>query len=119
MAQKNEFVEHVTLILSSLIGDVESRAMFGGYSYYHAGHIFAMTVGERLYFKVDKETEGTFEGIGSRPFSYESRSGKSIAMSYWEAPEGTMEEPEALRPWAMLGVEAANRAALKRKPKKK
>jgi DNA transformation protein len=93
--------------------------MFGGHSFYHAGSIFAMTVGERLYFKVDNETKDAFELAGSQPFVYESRSGKPVAMSYWEAPVGATNGSEAVRPWALLGLEAAERAASKAKPRKK
>lgn len=119
MAPKSEFIEHVTHLLSSVVGDVQSRAMFGGHSFYHAGRIFAMTVGDQLYFKVDNETKDAFELAGSRPFVYESKSGKPIAMAYWETPVGAVDDPEAIRPWALLGVEAAQRSAAGRKPTRK
>lgn len=118
MAAKNEFVEDMIRLLSSVVGDVQSRAMFGGHSYYHAGSVFAMSVGDKLYFKADEETKDAFELAGSRPFVYEGNSGKPVAMAYWETPLGTIDNPEAIRPWALLGVEAAMRAAASRKPKK-
>ena len=39
MAPKSEFIEHVTRLLSSVVGDVQSRAMFGGHSFYHVVQI--------------------------------------------------------------------------------
>lgn len=119
MAPKSEFIDHLVHLLSSVVGDVQSRAMFGGHSFYHDGSVFAMAVEDRLYFKVDNETKDAFELAGSRPFVYESHTGKPVEMAYWEAPVGTIEDPTAIRPWALLGVEAAERSATKRKPKKK
>src|SRR4051812_14033100 len=107
MAPKSEFIQHVVHLLSNVVGDVQSRSMFGGESYYHAGNVFAMTVGDKLYFKVDDETRDAFELAGSRPFVYESKGGKPVAMAYWETPVGTIDDPEAIRPWALLGLEAA------------
>ena len=119
MPQKNQFTEDMVRLLSSLTGDVQARAMFGGHSLYHSGSVFAITVGDRLYFKVDPLTQKAFEEVGSSPFTYEDKGGKLIAMSYWEAPEGTLDDPEALRPWVNLAIEAAIRAASKKKPRKK
>jgi DNA transformation protein len=119
MTQKDEFVEDMVRLLSSVLGDVQVRAMFGGHSFYHEGRVFAMTAGERLYFKADKLSSDVFEKAGSEPFTYDSHSGRPVAMSYWEAPNGTLDDPEAIRPWALLGVEAAARAVAKKKPKGK
>jgi DNA transformation protein len=119
MTQKNKFVEDMVRLLSSVLGDVQVRAMFGGHSFYNEGRVFAMTAGDRLYFKADKVSSDTFKEAGSEPFTYDSHTGRPVAMSYWEAPEGTLDDPEAIKPWARLGVEAAARSAGKQKPKSK
>ena len=62
-------------------------------------------MGERLYFKVDVETQSRFAAA----FTY-LRRGKRVAMSYREPPS----EPASLLPWAELGLEAARRARAKR-----
>ena len=62
-----------------------------------------MTVGDQLYFKVDNETKDAFELAGSRPFVYKSKSGKPVAMAYWETPVGAVDYPEAIRPVGFSG----------------
>jgi len=81
--------------------------------------MFGLVAGERLYFKVDAETESQFAAAGAAAFTYRRR-GKQIAMSYREAPlefPGATLEPAALLPWAELGLEAARRARGKRRKK--
>ncbi len=87
--------------------------MFGGWGLYLDDVMFGLIAAERLYLKVDRETEARFAAAGSAPFTYH-RGTKRIAMSYREAPAGTLRDPDALLPWARLGLEAAARARKKR-----
>ncbi len=83
--------------------------MFGGWGLYLDDVMFGLIAAERLYLKVDRETEARFAAAGSAPFTYH-RGAKRIAMSYREAPAGTLRDPDALLPWARLSLEAAARA---------
>ncbi len=101
------------------LGPVRARAMFGGWGLFLDDAMFGLVAGERLYFKVDAETEPQFAAAGAAAFTY-LRRGKQIAMSYREAPlefPGAAPEPAALLPWAELGLEAARRARGKRRKK--
>ena len=73
---------------------------------------------DRLFFRTDEETKPRFAAAGSEPFVYDGK-GKAIEMPYWEAPAGSLAGPEALLPWAELGLAAAKRVKAKKKPKKK
>ena len=122
MAGRNTFVDQVVGRLLAL-GPVEARRMFGGFGLFIDGRMFALISRDRLYFKVDQQTEDRFSAAGAQPFTYQ-REGKRIALSYWEAPAASWEapaaslgSPEALLPWAQLGVEAARRQAAKAKRK--
>lgn len=92
------------------LGAVSARAMFGGWGLYHEGTMFGLIEGERLYFKVDPESESDFLDKGCAAFTYR-REGRRVALSYREAPAGALASPEALRPWAERGLEAARRRA--------
>ena len=94
------------------LGPVRARAMFGGWGLFLDDTMFGLIAGERLYFKVDDETEPRFAAAGAEAFTY-LRQGKRAAMSYWEAPSGA----GGRLPWAELGLEAAQRAREKRRPK--
>ncbi len=115
MARDPELVRLVLGLLLAL-GPVQARRMFGGTGLFLDGTMFALIDRSRLYIKADDRTKADFAAAGAEPFTYR-RQGKRIALSYWMAPEGSLASPDALLPWARLGVEAAirGRAAKARK----
>ena len=64
-------------------GRVRIRRMFGGQGIYRDELMFALEAGGDLYLKADDDIVGSFRDAGSRPFSYQGRNGKPMAMSYW------------------------------------
>lgn len=105
MARRSEFVEFV-MEQMTLFGRPTVRAMFGGYGVYRDDRIFAIIVDDRLYFKAGQSTRAEFEAKGLRPFSYVAR-GKSVTMSYFEAPPEVFEDAEAMCSWAKKAYEAS------------
>ena len=103
-------------VLGSLLplGPVRARAMFGGWGLFLDDAMFGLIARERLYFKVDAETEPRFAAAGAEAFTY-LRQGKRVALSYWAAPLGAPWGAGALLPWAELGLDAARRARAKRR----
>jgi len=91
------------------LGPVRARAMFGGWGIYLDDIFFALIADDRLYMKIDAESEARFAAAGAEPFVY-SRGGDAITMSYREAPDGALDEPGALLPWAEMALAAARRA---------
>jgi DNA transformation protein len=91
------------------LGPVRARAMFGGCGIFLDDAMLAIVDGERLYFKVDDQTAGRFAAAGGQPFTYR-REGRTIALSFREAPAGSLDDPEALLDWARLALAAAQRA---------
>lgn len=109
MRNNSDFVAHVLDLLQA-IGNIRSRAMFGGYGLYHGSTMFGLIAYDQLYFKVDDLTRDTFREAGSRPFVYGGK-GRPYEMSYWLAPDGSLDDGETLERWARLGIDAARRAA--------
>ena len=101
------------------LGDVTARSMFGGYGIYCDGVMFGLVADGALYFKVDDHNRDDFVQEGLEPFIYEKK-GKKIAMSYYSAPGDSVDNSDALLPWARKGHDAALRARVlkKRKPRK-
>jgi len=97
------------LALLMPLGPVRARAMFGGWGLYLDAVMFALIAGEQLYLKVDATSRERFAAAGSEPFTYRGR-GKPIEMSYWRAPEGSLDGPDGLLPWAELALAAAQGA---------
>ena len=108
MSRRDEFVDHVCDLLRAL-GPVAARRMFGGWGLYLDGRMLALIEGDRLYLKTDRATEARFAEAGCEPFTYEAK-GRTISLSYREAPDGSLEDPDELLPWARLALEAARRA---------
>ena len=113
------FVTHL-LDLFEPAGPARARAMMGGHMIFCRELPVALFFEERLYLKVDAATKEAFARAGGEPFVYEQR-GKAIEMSFWTPPEATLEDPEEMRPWALLALEAAARSkqpAARKKAKK-
>lgn len=108
----DRFAAHVLDLLEPLGLPVRARRMFGGLGFY-AGDLF-VAIGDqaegRVWLKVDDQTRAAFEAAGGQPFTYEMP-GKGVqSMAYLTPPDAALEDPEAMLPWARLGVEAARRA---------
>ncbi|MBL8378647.1 MAG: TfoX/Sxy family protein [Burkholderiales bacterium] len=84
--------------------------MFGGHGVWHQGVMIGLVAYDTLYLKVDDETRSQFDARGLGPFLY-SRKGKTVALSYHQAPEEMMESPAEAVAWARLAYAAALRGA--------
>jgi len=105
---KKAFANHLLDLLSEL-GSVKARAMFGGHGLFLDGLMFALLSNEQLYLKVDAQSVEVFSKRNLTAFEYEAR-GKTMALSYCQAPPEAMESSDYALPWARLGVEAAIRS---------
>ncbi len=113
MREDSDFAAHVLDLLQP-IGDVRSRAMFGGFGIYLGSAMFGLIAYGQLYFKVDDLAREAFRSAGSRPFVYHGK-GRPYEMSYWLAPEGSLDDGAELERRARLGIDAALRAAGERR----
>jgi DNA transformation protein len=111
-----EFVDHI-VDFTQTIGPVTAKRMFGGYGLFLNGLMFGLIADSTLYLKIDNELEPEFIAKGLTPFTY-SRKGKPFKMSYYQAPEETLEDSNEMTIWANKSYNAAVRSADK-KPKKK
>ena len=106
-------------VLFEPFGAVAVKRMFGGSGIYAEDFCFAIESGGEVFLKVDAQSEASFSAAGSSPFIYNAR-GKAMRTSFWRLPSAAYEEPDELRQWAALGLEAARRAAAaKAKPAKR
>jgi DNA transformation protein len=101
-------VDHCLELLAPL-GAVRAKRMFGGYGLYVDELFVALIAFERLYLKVDAQTQPAFDKAGCEPFVYDGK-GKPITMSYWTVPAEAMESPALMQPWARQAIAAALRA---------
>ena len=100
-------------------GPVTVRRMFSGFGISADGTNFALALRSGLYFRVDEASIPQFEAEGSKPFQYQTRAKTVTVNSYWELPARLFDDPEELSGWARTALAAAQRAALKKRPKVK
>jgi DNA transformation protein len=103
--------------LFSDFGPVTIRKMFSGFGISADGTNFALALCSGLYFRADEQTIPQFEAEGSKPFSYQTRNKTVTVNSYWELPARLFDDTEELSGWARAALAAAQRAALKKRPK--
>lgn len=113
-AAPSELQTHVLELLSPL-GPARARRMFGGVGFYVSEHFVALIADDVLYLKADAAAQPAFQAAGSQPFCYATQNGRRAVMAYWSAPEAAMESPAQMRPWALLALESALRAAADRR----
>jgi DNA transformation protein and related proteins len=100
-------------------GPVTIRPMFSGFGISADGINFAMALRGGLYFRADENSIARFEAEGSKPFSYQTSAKTVTVGSYWQLPERLYDDPEELTDWARAALAAAQRAALRKGPKKR
>ena len=98
-------------------GPVTVRRMFSGFGISADGTNFALALRSGLYFRADEASIPQFETEGSKPFQYQTRAKTVTVNSYWELPARLFDDPEELSVWARAALAAAQRAALKKRPK--
>jgi DNA transformation protein len=109
----DQLIAHALDLFAPLGPGVTARKMFGALGFYARGLFFAVGDIEEgaIYLKVDDLNRGQFEAAGGRPFTYPAKDGSLMVMSYLTPPDAALEDPEAMLPWARLGLEAAARKA--------
>ena len=107
------FVESLLDLLTPL-GDVRARRMFGGCGIYRGDLMFGLVDGEAFYLKADDLNRAEFEAQGLEPFTWTDRHGRRLTMSYHRCPETALTSPQRMKRWALLGWQAAERAAARR-----
>lgn len=91
-------------------GPVLTRRMFGGQGIYRDGVMFALEDAGELYLKTDDETVGHLRDLGSRPFSYQTKDGRTTILSFWLMPESALDDPDEAADLARMALRAALRA---------
>lgn len=109
----SEFVEYLHEVFERF-GPIRIRKMFGGYGLYHEGVMFGLVADDTLYLKADDGNAAHFEQEGLGQFEYH-QNGKTIRMSYYQAPDGILDDREQAAIWARRSFAAALRVQAPRK----
>ncbi|MGJ7491722.1 TfoX/Sxy family protein [Variovorax sp. ZT4R33] len=99
------------------LGRVQARRMFGGHGLFHEGRMIGLVVRETLYLKADAESAHHFDALHAPAFCYE-RQGKTMQMSYREAPADLFDDRELAALWGRRAWEAAMRSGQAPRPRR-
>ncbi|MGB5708119.1 MAG: TfoX/Sxy family protein [Arenicellales bacterium] len=116
-SEEIEFVTHVVELMQS-VGPANAKRMFGGHGIFLDGLMFGLIAGGDLYLKADDVNVEDFLSRGLEPFSY-YKGEKEFKLSYFQTPEETLDDGEAMREWGSKAYEAALRAASEKRKKSK
>ena len=106
--EPSEFIAYV-LEMAQSAGSIKARRMFGGHGLFLDGVMLALVMDDVLYLKADKNSAGEFEQQGLTAFTY-IRRGRRCKLSYYQAPEESLEDPESMRLWLRKAHAAALRS---------
>ncbi|CAA0087538.1 DNA transformation protein TfoX1 [Zhongshania aliphaticivorans] len=115
MAADSAFINYLMEQLQ-WVGPVKGRKMFGGYGVFLEGLMFALVIDNTLYLKIDNDSKRDFDALGLPPFTY-LRGEKTIALSYYQAPEEALDDMDMLIVWANRAYQAALRSAAEKSKK--
>jgi DNA transformation protein and related proteins len=116
MAVSRGFREFVVDQLSGL-GEVRTRAMFGGVGLYLDDLFFGLLDDDTLYLKADDGNRALFEKAGSRPFR--PSPDRPETMQYYDVPLRVLEDVDALTDWAKAAIGAAHRKGVRKAMKRR
>jgi DNA transformation protein len=93
---------------------VTSRAMMGGRTLYADGTVFAIVADDLLWFKADAASDTAWDAAGAPRFTF-AMGDKIGSMNYRRAPDDCYDDPDALRRWGALALEAGRRAPVRKR----
>jgi DNA transformation protein len=107
MPAKDQYLRFLEEWLSPL-GEITSRAMFGGHCLYCDGIVFALVASQVVYLKVDDISRGAFEARQLQPFRpFEDR---PEVMQYYPPPPEFYDNSDVMLEWGQAAVDAGRRA---------
>lgn len=86
---------------------VDARSMFGGVGIFRAGRMFALIADDVLYLKSGPANAAVYDAEDLAPFSYDTRKGDRVVMSYRRAPEAVFDDPDEMARWCEVAWQAA------------
>lgn len=105
MSQYTDFLTE----LFEPFGTVTARKMFGAHGLFHDGLMIGLVANDVLYLKADAELAPRFTARGLPAFTYE-KSGKTTNLSFFQAPEEILDDPQLASSWARDAYQAALRS---------
>ena len=92
-------------------GKITSKKMFGALGFYHGADIVACLFDDGFYLKAKGALADELKALGCKPFVYKGKSGKTVAMPYWTAPQGCLDDADEMVKWVKRAKASASAAS--------
>ena len=118
MSYSQSFADQLADLMDG-VGKVTTRKMFGALGYYRGPTLFACLMdGDVFYFKAKGVLADEMKAMGCKPFIYSGKSGRSVAMPYWTAPQACVDDPDEMVKWVKkaLAALAEDRGPVTKRP---
>ncbi len=99
---KDESFKEFVLDQLGELGEVDCRAMFGGYGLYRGQLFFGIIFKGRLYFKTSPASRRPYLEMGMKPFRPNA---KQTLKTYYEVPVDIIEDRGQLVAWARKAIQ--------------
>ena len=101
------------------LGPFEIKRMFGAAGAMAGGAMFAILDDGVIWLKTDEALAAELEAGGARPFTYETRDGRTMTMAYWSLPDSAVDDPDEATAWARRSLDLALKKASARPARRK
>ena len=85
--------------LMSGAGKITQKKIFGACGFYHGPDIVACLFDDGFYLKAKGALTDELKAMGQKPFVYSGKSGKTVAMPYWTAPQTCLDDADEMVKW--------------------
>ena len=106
MSYSQSFADQLADLMGGA-GKVTTKKMFGALGYYRGPTLFACLMDDDLfYIKAKGALADEMKAMGCKPFIYSGKSGRSVAMPYWTAPQACVDDADEMVKWVKKALAA-------------
>ena len=118
MSYNPSFADELADLMSGA-GKITQKKMFGALAYYHGSDIVGCLFDDGFYLKAKGALADELKALGCKPFVYKGKSGKTVAMPYWTAPQACLDDADEMVKWIKKAKASAASDPKPAKPAKK
>lgn len=104
MTVSNHFLLYAVESMAN-VAPVSYRRIFNGYGIYHLHVQFAIIINDHLYFRADDYSRDLYRA--KKMTAFLPRTLEAVESNFFQLPEDVLNNPEELRYWIRIAVEAA------------
>ena len=118
MSFSQSFADELADLMSGA-GKFTQKKMFGALGFYHGREIIGCLFEDGFYLKAKGALADELKALGSKPFVYRGKSGKTVQMPYLTAPTACLDDADVMVSWVKKAIVSAAAEPKTAQPAKK